>query len=158
MFYDGDFSTLSSEQRQIVLTRPFWRMRWFASLLGWRGLQLSWLRLSDENLAKSKMSVEDAKLYWPGMILIHYQTTDVEFKIQINEQSPHNSCRYKATVGPHRYGLAFVGWHPFELFKSDADLVAEAERLRPVLDRQQYRNPIRRARFKRAHPELLASR
>lgn len=148
MFYNDDFTILSPEQRQVVLSKPFWRMRWFASLLGWRGLRIEWIRLQGEYADPLR----------PGRIVIYYLTTDKYFKIQINEESPDQPRRHLATVGGERYGLGAIGWHSFELFESDIELAAEAERLRPFLDRQLLRNPTRRAKFKKAHPELFPRR
>ncbi|HVX09843.1 MAG TPA: hypothetical protein VHC22_01455 [Pirellulales bacterium] len=111
-------------------------MRWFASLLNWNGLQLQWVRLDEE-------------------IIVSYVTTDIEFHIQINELRNHPGL-HQATTGPFRYGIGpHVGWHRFELFDDDARLLAESQRLKPFLDRQQFRDPARRVLWKKAHPELL---
>ncbi|HJT32426.1 MAG TPA: hypothetical protein VJ783_10320 [Pirellulales bacterium] len=148
MFICGDLASLSPEQRAIVLAKPYWRMRWFASLLNWNGLQLQWLRLSAADAAAL-----------PGVrepeIAVFYVTTDREFHIQINEL-PDRPTLHQATIGPFRYGIGpHVGWHRFELFDDDADLIAEAQRLKPFLDRQQFRDPARRAAWKKGHPDLV---
>ena len=149
MFIDGDLANLTQEQREIVLAKPYWRMRTFASMLNWCGLRLEWVRFSDEDAAR-----------WPTVptsrILVHYVTTDQEFHIQINEL-PDQPRFYNATVGPFRYEISqiAIGWHRFELFDNDVDLAVEARRLKPSLDRQQFRNPARRAAWKRARPESL---
>lgn len=149
MFIDGNLANLTPAQRDIVLAKPYWRMRAFASMLNWHGLRLTWIRFTDEDAAA-----------WPTVpesrILASYVTTDQEFHIQINELPDHPRL-YNATVGPFRYGISqlAIGWHRFELFSSDAGLANEAQRLKPFLDRQQFRNPTRRAAWKRTHPEFL---
>jgi hypothetical protein len=148
MFIYGDLSRLSHEQRVIVLCKPFWHMRRFAAMLGWHGLRLEWVRFRDEDAARD-VGMPESK------ILVYYLTTDREFSIQINELPPHDGRLHQATVGAFRYGITQLGWHPFELFGDAANLATEAERLRPFLDRQQFRDPLRRAAFKKTHPELL---
>jgi hypothetical protein len=149
MFIDGNLSNLTPRQRDIVLAKPYWRMRSFASMLNWRGLRLTWIRFTDDDAAA-----------WPTVpesrILVSYVTTDQEFHIQINEL-PDQPNLYNAAVGPFRYGISqpAIGWHRFQLFGSETDLAIEARRLKPFLDRQQFRNPARRAAWKRAHPEFL---
>jgi hypothetical protein len=150
MYTSGDLSKLTAAQRTVVLAKPWSRIRQFASLLGWRGLSLDWVRFTDEGDARRPAEPEPR-------IVVYYVTTDAEFHIQINE-SPIGPCRYyEASVGAFRYGIAQIAWHPFELFDEDALFFAEAKRLRPLLDRQQFRDPLRRAAFKKAHPELLLS-
>jgi hypothetical protein len=144
----GDLGRLNPEQRAIVLAKPYWRMRWFASQLNWNGLQLEWVRLSDEDVVRSSGVPE-------SRILVYYVTTDQEFHIQINELPDHPRL-HQATVGPFRYGIGpHVGWQRFELFDDDTNLIAEAQRLKPFLDRQQFRDPARRAAWRKAHPELV---
>lgn len=149
MFIDGDLANLTLTERELVLAKPYWRMRTFASMLNWHGLRLEWIRFRDEDAARSP-TVPACR------ILVYYVTTDQEFHIQINEL-PDQPDLYHATVGPFRYGISqiAIGWHRFELFSSDADLAIEARRLKPFLDRQQFRNPARRAAWKKAHPESL---
>ena len=132
-----------------MFAEPCWRMRWFASLLNWNGLELGWVRFSDED-ASRWASVPASR------ILVHYVTTDQEFHIQINGLPDHPRI-YQATVGPFRYGISQtkIGWHRFELFGDRNKLAAEAERLKPLLDRQQFRDPARRAAWKKSHPEFL---
>lgn len=150
MFICGDLANLSQAQRAIVLAKPYWRMRWFASLLSWHGLQLQWLRLNDIDAVRWP-NVPDAK------VLVYYATTDREFHIQINEL-PDRPSLHQATIGPFRYGIGHVGWHRFDLFDDDADLIAEAQRLKPFLDRRLFRDPVSRAAWKKAHPELILKR
>ncbi len=73
-------------------------MRWFASLLNWNGLQLEWVRFSDEDAVRSLGMPE-------SRIVVYYVTTDEEFHIQINEL-PDRPRLHQATVGPFRYGVA----------------------------------------------------
>lgn len=153
MFISGDLSRLTPTQRAIVLSKPYWRMRWFASLLNWHGLVLEWVRFGDED-ARTSIGVSESR------ILVYYVTNDREFHIQINEL-PDGPNVYQATMGPFRYGIGChfaIGWHRFELFENDAELVAEAQRLKPFLDRQQFRDPVRRAAWKKAHPEFVIKR
>lgn len=126
-------------------------MRWFASLLNWHGLELEWVRFSDEDAVRYRGVPE-------RRIQVYYVTTDQEFHIQINGLD--HPRLYQATVGPFRYGISQVkiGWHRFELFDDDTKLMAEAQRLKPFLDRQQFRDPARRAAWKKAHPQFLLTR
>lgn len=116
-------------------------MRWFASLLNWHGLQLQWLKLIDLEATR-----------WPNApdskVLVYYVTTDREFHIQISE-IPDRPSLHQATIGPFRYGIGQNRWHRFDLLDDDADLIVEAHRLKPFLDRQQFRDPVRRAAWKR---------
>jgi hypothetical protein len=152
MFIDGNLANLTAAQRDIVVAKPYWRMCAFAAMLNWHGLRLEWIRFTEEEAAT-----------WPNVpesrIVVHYVTTDQGFHIQINEVRDRPAL-YHATVGPFRYGIwqLSIGWHRFELFSNDADLAAEARRLKPFLDRQQFRNPARRAAWKKAHPELVAKK
>jgi hypothetical protein len=148
----GDLGRLTQEQRESVLAEPCWRIRRFASLLNWNGLELEWIRFNAEDSPHSKGVPE-------SRILVYYLTTDQEFHIQINVVPDHPK-RYQATVGPFRYGISQIkiGWHRFELFDDDAKLTAEALRLKPFLDRQQFRDPARRAAWKKSHPEFLLKR
>lgn len=154
MFINGDLSRLTPTQRAIVLAKPYWRMRWFASMLNWEGLVVEWVRISDEDSLNS-IGVPESR------IDVYYVTNDREFHIQINEL-PDRSNLYQATMGPFRYGIGCIhraiGWHRFELFENDAHLIAEAQRLKPFLDRQQFRDPARRATWKKAHPEFVTKR
>lgn len=144
----SNFAVLSAEQRAVVTSAPYWRLRWFASLLGWNGLRMNWITFTQAEAAK-----------WDTVpvsrILVCYGTTDEEFRIQINEKPGGQTGHYQAMVGPFRYGIHAIGWFPFELFDDDRKLVDEAERLRPWLGRQQFRDPKLRAAFKARHPELL---
>lgn len=144
----SNFAVLSAEQRAIVTSAPYWRLRWFASLLGWNGLRMDWITFTEAEAAKSD-TVPASR------ILVSYGTTGKEFRIQINEKPGGQTRHYQAMVGPFRYGIRAVGWHPFELFDDERALVDEAERLRPWFARDQFRDPKRRAAFKAQRPELL---
>jgi hypothetical protein len=148
MAHSSSFGRLTAEQRAIVLSRPYWRMRRFASLLGWNGLRMEWIAFTEEEAAKCD-TVPISR------ILVSYLTTDAEFSIQINEKPAGQIRHYQAMVGPFRYGFRPIGWLPFELFDDDAALLAEAVRLRPWLARRQFRDPKLRAAFRAQHPELL---
>jgi hypothetical protein len=139
---------LSADQRATLLGKPYWRLRWFASLLGWKGLRQEWIDFGDDELAAAR-------------IVVWYETTDKKFSIQINENPIGQSRQYEAAILSWRYGIGPIGWnqggwHPFELFDGDRALRAEADRLRPRLGRQQFRNAKLRAAFRAQHPELLA--
>jgi len=144
MPYLSDLGRLTIEQRALILSKPIWRMRRFAAMLGWNGLQLEWIRLSPEEAASPNCSV-----------VAYYLTTDQKLRIQINEIPAGQSRFHQAIVVASRNGIGVFDWHKFELFDDDDSLAAEADRLRPWLDRQQFRNPKRRAIFKKEHPELL---
>lgn len=147
----GDVWRLNPRQRAIVLAEPRWRMRWFASQLNWNGLNLEWVRFSDEDALRG-IGVAESKIH------IYYLTTNLRFSIQINKL--HNHPRlYQASVGPERYGICQIDidWHRFELFDDDAQLEAEARRLKPFLDRQLFRNPARRAAWKKTHGEFACA-
>ena len=119
-------------------------------MLNWRGLRLTWIQFTDEDAAA-----------WPTVpeskILVSYVTTDQEFHLQINELSRSDPTSTMLRSGRFGYGISqpAIGWHRFQLFGSETDLAIEAGRLKPFLDRQQFRNPARRAAWKRAHPEFL---
>lgn len=150
MFICGDLSKLSQQQCVLVLSKPYWRMRQFASLLGWRGLVLSWTRITDEE-AKCSPTPPKTRLF------VYYVTTDERFRIQINELPAGQSRYYQAAIAPFHYRISQTEWHPFELFDNDAALIGEAERLRGFLHRQRFRDPVQRAAFKKAHPNLFLS-
>lgn len=145
---NGDLGMLNPEQRAIVFAEPRWRMRWLASQLNWNGLELEWVRFTDEDALLDKR-VPDSR------ILIYYVTMDKEFHIQINKIHDYPGL-YQATVGPFRYRISQVkiGWHRFELFDEDDRIKEELRRLKPHLDRQLFRDPWRRAAWKKAHPEF----
>lgn len=44
----NNFAVLSADQRAFILGRPYWRIRWFAALLGWKGLRMEWIDFGDE--------------------------------------------------------------------------------------------------------------
>ncbi len=125
--------------------QPLARMRYFAAILGWRGLQLEYVRLSDEEAARGQI---------PHGLVIYYITTDLKFNLQINTY-PHGQCRiHKATVKADRYGIVHVGWHDFELHGDDQRLQQEVERLSPWLTRKNFKDRTWRRQFAKEHPEL----
>jgi hypothetical protein len=133
---DGDI-------QRILSVQPLYRMRLFASLLGWKGLQLEHFRWKQEDDHESALGVA-----------IYYTTTDVKFNLQINCQ-PHGQIRhYRATIKADRYGIISVGWHDFELHEDDQRLFAEVERLKPWLRRDQFKDRAWRRQFIAQHPEL----
>jgi hypothetical protein len=138
---------LGPEHRQILASKPIERIRRFAALLGWKGLQPYRIRFTTDEIAKWDV---------PGCgLLVSYVTTDKRFFLQINETKPWGAGGHQASIAADRYDIGSIGWHPFELFDDDARLKLEADRVRPWLDRRNYRNPVLRREFKRHHPELL---
>lgn len=145
----ANFTLLSAKHRVVVLSKPYWRIRWFAALLGWKGLRMEWIDFGDQEPLTA------------ARIVVWYETTDKKLSIQINENPIGQSRHYEAAILSWRYGIGprawnQGGWHPFELFDDDRALMAEADRLRPRLGRQQFRDAKLRAAFKAQQPEVLA--
>lgn len=138
---------MNDEQRRISDSKPIHRMRYFASLLNWHGLQLERVSLSPEEVAELGISS-------PG-IITYYMTTDCKFNLQINEAPIGQAVTHQATVKADRYSISSVGWHPFTMFDDDHELRCEAERLRPWLDRKLYRDRRWLRKFKDTHPSML---
>ena len=113
-------------------------LRRFGSMLGWWGLQLNYIRLSDEESKRGNV---------PDGLVIYYMTTDSKFNLQINTTPCGQTRFHQATLKADRYGVVHVGWHPFELFDDDEQLELEARRLKPWLDRKNLRDPARRRSF-----------
>ena len=132
------------DQRRILGARPIHRMRWFASLLNWHGLQLEWVLPHD---VMEQTAVPD--------LVVYYMTTDPKFNLQINEVSSGQSITHQATIKAYRYGIRHVDWHAFTLSDDNAELMSEADRLRPYLDRSLYRNREWRTELKLRHPEIM---
>jgi hypothetical protein len=138
---------MREEHRRILNSKPLARMRQFASLLGWKGLQLEYVTFSAEEILKYNCPTTG--------IIAHYMTTDLKFNIQINE-SPVDQCiTHQATIKADRYGICNIGWHSFKLFENDQQFMEEVERLRPWLDRRLYKNAHWRREFKHKFPEML---
>ena len=138
---------MNQEQWAIFNSKPIGRMRWFASHLNWRALQLERIIFSQDEI--EKWNVPDSG------IITYYMTPDLKFNLQINETPNGQSCTHQATIKADRYGIGNIGWHPFTLHEDDASLLGEVERLRPWLERNQYKNRKWLRQFKSEHPELL---
>ena len=131
------------ELNRALAAQPLPRMRLFASLLGWNGLQLEHVRLTNSEQAKVGSGV-----------VIFYMTTDPKFNLQINT-FPHGQCRHhRATVKAERYRIINVGWQDFDLPDDDQLLLAEIDRLKPWLYRPQFKKREWCRQFIKAHPEL----
>lgn len=82
-------------------------------------------------------------------------TPDLKFNLQVNENPIGQSVTHQATIKADRYGIRNIGWHHFTLFDDDNELSCEAERLRPWLDRNLYKNRRWLREFKAKHPDML---
>ena len=83
-----------------MTSRPLYRMRSFASLLGWHGLQLDSFKPWPEGIAAEK-----------GLDRIYlYQTPDDKFNLQINEHPLDQTTTHKATIKADRYGVIRIDW------------------------------------------------
>jgi hypothetical protein len=123
---------MREEHRKILNSKPLARIRRFASLLGWNGLQLEYIRFSPEEIVKYNVPSSG--------IITNYMTTDLKFNLQINELPNGQSHTHQATIKADRYGIRNIGWRPFEMFEDDQQLIQEVERLRPWLDRRLYKD------------------
>lgn len=121
---------MTPEQRQTLQSKPLERMRRFASLLNWRGLHLEWHIIPPEEDQPPKITD----------IISYYITTNSKLYLQINEIPLGQSVTHQASVVAFRYGIINIGWHPFTLYEDDDALLAEAERLRPCLDRKRFKS------------------
>jgi len=121
---------MTPEQRQTLQSKPLERMRRFASLLNWRGLQLEWHIVPPEEDQPPKITD----------IISYYITTNSKLYLQINEIPLGQSVTHEASVVAFRYGILNIGWHPFTLYEDDDALRAEAERLRTYLDRKLFKS------------------
>ena len=101
--------------------RPIARVREFATLLGWKGLQLFLHR-----------SHAHGVIPW-------YQTPDNKFNLQINESPIGQIVRYQATIKADRYGITAMDYVSFELFDDQQSFESEAERIRPYLSRANWK-------------------
>jgi hypothetical protein len=131
---------MNPEQRAIYQSKPIARMRWFASLLNWRGLQLDCAIFSDDERAQFKLPE-------PG-IITYYETTDPRFSLLINERPEGGSNTHMAAVKAPRYGILHLAFHSFTLHDDEVLLRAEAERLRPFLDRKLFKQAANLRRLK----------
>ncbi|MFO0916220.1 MAG: hypothetical protein U0795_24895 [Pirellulales bacterium] len=138
---------MNPEQRRIYDSKPIERMRRFARLLHWRGVQLERILFTAEQI--TAWDVPSAG------IITYYVTTDLKFNLQINEMDTTPPFTHQATVNADRYGIRSVGWHPFTLFDEDERLRFEADRVRPWLDRNLYKDRRWLGKLRREHPEFL---
>ncbi len=145
----GRVKLMNAEQHRILTSKPIARMRWFASLLNWHGLELSHHIFSSDEIARWNFHASG--------ILVTYMTPDLKFNLQINENPVGQTVTYQATIKAERYGIVHIGWHPFTLFNDDNALRREAERLSPWLDRRSYKNRKWLRNFEAQHPEMLLS-
>ena len=141
---------MNSEQKLILASKPLVRMRWFASLLNWQGLQLERLLFTADEMAEWTLPP-------PSGIIVFYMTTDEKFNLQINENPLYQSVTHQATIKAARYGIKHIGWHPFTLNDDDGRLIDEVERLRPWLDRKLFKNRQWLREFKLNHPQMLVA-
>ena len=139
--------SMTAEQHRLLTSKPIARMRWFASLLKWHGLELSHHVFSSDEIARWN--------FHAAGILVTYMTPDLKFNLQINEHPIGQTVTHQATIKAERYGIVHIGWHSFTLFEDDEELRREAERLRPWLDRNLYKNQAWLRDFKAQHAELL---
>lgn len=126
----------------ILQSQPVRRMQWLARLWGWNDLRLEYVLLQGDAPTLSA-------------VCIYYMTTDDKFNLQINQRRLNEIAPYQATVKASRYGIANNGWHEFSLPDDDLLLRAEAERLRPALERQKFKSPAWRRRFADENPKCL---
>jgi hypothetical protein len=138
---------MTPEQLQLRNAKPLFRMRRFAQLLNWRGLQLEWTCLSAEVLAQYPKWPRSGIVFW-------YITTDEKFNLQINELPEGGEHTHQATVKAERYRICNTGWNPFTLFNDDESLAREADRLRPLCDRDLFKNRAWARQFRMEHPEF----
>ena len=127
--------TYDARQKQAILeAQPIAELRRFAELLGWRGLQHRHVTLDN------------------GRLCVFFQTTDEKLNLQINPHPIEQTTHFRATVNATRYGfpLDAVGFHDFSLTGNDDDLRRTAEKLKPILSRQNFRDKEWRKRFKLA--------
>jgi hypothetical protein len=134
-----------AEVHEVLAQQPKAKIEYFAGLLGWHGIRLWKVLLSDDDIRTAKLK---------NALVICYETTDEKFNLQINPHPIGQTRTYRATVKAERYGIANVGWHDFELFDDEETLRREADRLRPWLERRQFKNPKLRREFIAAHPEI----
>jgi hypothetical protein len=134
-----------SERQRIIESRPLARVRRFASLLNWHGLQLETFTIESDELDELGQPVP---LVWTD-----YITPDRKFNLQIHQQEVNSPTKLRACVVCDRYRVYPREQHSFELFDDDRLLAAEAERLRPLLDRRLYRSRAWRKELLRRQPE-----
>ena len=97
---------MTPEQRQTLQSKPLERMRRFASLLNWRGIELEWIVFEPSEREKNDTIPTSG-------IIAFYLTPDIKFNLQINESPSGQSVTHQATIKASRYGIRDIGWHPF---------------------------------------------
>jgi hypothetical protein len=122
--------------------QPVQRMQEFARLLGWNDLRFCPLRRPES----------------PGGLFAFYCTTDAKFNLQIGQRSDLGISRYAAAVIAERYGISFVPHQPFTLCDDPAELLAEANRLRPLIARANFKNRAWRRWFAEQYPPWIMHR
>ena len=145
------YAHYSIEQARALRAKPIAELRWFAELLGWRGLQLYCTTIPAEVQARWNI---------PGHgYITYYGTPGWRFALQINEADPTDDFTHKATVIPDRYGLRNMGWHPFTLTDDQQRMREQAAQIRPHLGRQMFKDKAFVRQFKLALPDrVLPSR
>ena len=119
-------------------------------MLGWRGLQLKYIWFSPQEIEAGRGPASG--------LCVYYHTGAWRYALQVNEAKPEDDFTHKATIIPDRYGLRALDWHPFTLFEDDDRRAQEAERLKPYLCRQSFKNRRWLTEFKRQHPEKVLGR
>src|SRR5687767_10591358 len=101
--FQGFIMLTHPELQRILEAQPYLRMRHFAEMLGWRGLQM--FKCQDERI--------------PGGLLMYYTTSDQKFNLQINARERLSTTLFQACVVAERYRIVHTDWHRFELFTDD---------------------------------------
>jgi hypothetical protein len=141
--FDGVFSSMSEVARQkFIAQQPIQRMQHFARLLGWNDLRFCPFRRPES----------------PDGFFVFYGTTDEKFNLQIGQRTDLGEKHYAAAVIAERYGISFVPHQPFTLCDDPAELLAEANRLRPLLARSNFKNPQWRRWLAEQHPTWIMHR
>jgi hypothetical protein len=122
-------------------------LREFAEQLGWRGLEVSQIRLTTDICGS----------YPVGTVITSYHTTDLKFNLQINENPIGQIRHHQASIVAERYGIRPIPWQPFTVDDRNS-AIAEALRLSHVLSRSILRNPASRRQFVRQHSHLVYRR
>jgi len=120
--------------------KPLPALRTFTRLLGWR------------NLRRNRHVVpKDEHCLPAGTEIIWYTCGDYDDVIlQIN-----GAPSWRAAVYAIRYGIC-TGWHEFTLATDVQRIGTEAQRLDQWLHRRWFSSRLRRADFRRVHPECAS--
>jgi hypothetical protein len=133
-----------SERQRIIESRPLARVRRFASLLNWHGLQLETCTIESEERDETSRRLP--------LVVTYYMTTQLGFHLQVNQREANSPLDLWATVVGWRLSMPAMPFLPFELFEDDRALAGEAERLRPQLDRRLWKSRNWRKDFLRKNP------